>query len=82
MEKDLINFIGKSSVIISFIFNLIEWQTINIIFTCALSLLSCIFIILKICSWFLDMKMKKENSKNENNTLKKGIRHFIKRNIY
>jgi len=66
MEKAIIDYLGKSGIVLSFIFNLIEWQTINIIFTCALSLLSCIYIILKICSWCIDIKIKKESNIKEN----------------
>jgi len=79
MEKFTFDIVGKTSIAISFLFNIIEWQSLNILFTCIVSLLSIIYIILKILLFSIDYKIKREGMKKEKGHLITKVKRFIKK---
>ena len=79
MEKFTFDIVGKTSIAVSFLFNIIEWQSLNILFTCIVSLLSIIYIILKILLFSIDYKIKREGMKKEKGHLITKDKRFIKK---
>ena len=56
--KDLF---GLPLSVFTIIWNIIDWNSVNIVFTILISVLTIIYLILKIRSKYLDIKVQKEN---------------------
>ena len=60
--KDLF---GLPLSVFTIIWNIIDWNSINIVFTILISVLTIIYLILKIRSKYLDIKEQKENQEQK-----------------
>ena len=55
------DFVGLPLSVFTIIWNIIDWNSVNIVFTILISVLTIIYLILKIRSKYLDIKVQKEN---------------------